>query len=161
MHLLFQRHPEDFREYLTKVRDEIPEAHNDTLKEIGVERKHRKLWKKLIVMRFKEYSESKLTAREAMMEYESKEKDLIASDMEGINLTLPPFTIAVGVYKHILRTKTKGKNLLFKLIMKKLSRFYIQIRIMVEGGEIKGILKVRMKLRHFWRDIKEDLLKQE
>lgn len=155
------RQPEDFREYLSKVRDEIPKAHNETLKELGVERKHRKLWEKLINMRYEEYSKSKLTAREARMEYESKEKDLVASDMEGINLTLPPFTIAVGAHKHIVRDKTKGKDPLFKLIMKKLSRFYLQIRIIMEGGKIKGTLKVRMKLRHFWRDLRENLGKEE
>ena len=41
--------------------------------------------------------------------------------------------------------------------MKELSRYYVQIRIMKEGGEIKGILKLRMKFRHFWRDLKEEL----
>ncbi|OGM11242.1 hypothetical protein A2V80_03370 [Candidatus Woesebacteria bacterium RBG_16_39_8b] len=154
------RHPEDFLEYLLKVKDEIPEAHSVTLKEIGVERKHRKLWKKLIGMRFREYSESKISAREAMMEYESKEKDLIASDMEGINLTLLPFTVAVGAYKHIVRSKTKGKDFLFKLIMKKLSRFYVEVRITMEGGKIPPQLKARMKLRHFWNDLKEELIKR-
>jgi len=155
------RHDDDFKNYLLKVKDEIPNAHDDYMKELGIERKYRKLWKKLINMRYTEYSESKTTAREAMMEYEAKEKELETSDMADINLTLPPFTIAVGAFKHIVRGKTKDKDLLFKLIMKKLSRFYVQIRIMMEGGEIKGTLKLRMKLRHFWRDIKEDLLKKE
>lgn len=68
------RQPEDFREYLLKVKDEIPNVHDDYMKELGVERKYRKLWKKLIIMRHEEYSESKITAQEAMIKYESKKK---------------------------------------------------------------------------------------
>ena len=155
------RQDDDFKEYLLKVKDEISNAHDDYMKELEIERKYRKLWKKLIKMRYDEYSENKLTAREAMMEFEGKEKDLEVSDMEGINLTLPPFVVAVGAFKHIVRGKTKGKDLLFKLIMKRLSRFYVQIRITTEGGKIKGTLKARMKLRHFWRDLKEALGKDD
>src|SRR3989344_5903290 len=84
------RHDDDFKDYLLKVKDEIRNAHDDYMKEIGVERKYRKLWKKLINMRYTEYSESKATAREAMMEYEAKERELMISDMTDINLTLPP-----------------------------------------------------------------------
>jgi len=151
------RSEEEFKVYLLSVKDEVPNAHDDYMKEIGIERKYRKLWKKLIEMRYEEYSESKLTAREAMMEYEGKEKALETSDLEGITLTLPPFTIAVGCHKHVVRGKNKGKDPLFKLIMKRLGRFYVEIRIMIEGGKISPILKARMKLRHFWKDLKEDL----
>lgn len=77
--------------------------------------------------------------------------------MEGITLTLPPFTVAVGTYKHIVRSKTKEKDALFKLIMRKLSRFYVEVRIMIEGGKIPPHLRARMKLRRFWNDLKEKL----
>lgn len=155
------RHDEDFREYLRLIKDQIAEAHIDELKNLGVESVHRKLWKKLINMRYEEYAKSKITAREAMMEYEAKEKELEVKDLEGISLTLPPFTVAVGAHKHIVRGKTKGRELLFKLIMKKLSRFYVQIRIMLEGGKISPVLKARMKIRHLWRDLKENLGMEE
>lgn len=155
------RHNEDFREYLHLVKDQIAEAHDDELKNLRVERSHRKLWKKLIKIRLGEYAESKLTARKAMMEYEAKKRDLEIKDLEGINLTLPPFMVSVGVYKHIIRDKENGRNLLFKLIMKKLGRFYVEIRIITEGGKISPTIKVRMKLRHFWNDIKETIEKPQ
>jgi len=151
------RQEEEFKEYLRSVRDEIPNAHDDYMKELGIERKHRKLWKKLIGMRYEEYEQSKLTAREAMIEYEGKVKNLEPSDLKGITLTLPPFTATVGCHKHIVRGKTKGRDLLFKFIMKRLSRFYVEIRIMIEGGKTSPILKAQMKLRHFWNDLKEEL----
>lgn len=151
------RHDENFKEYLFKVRDEIINAHIDQIKNLGMEKEHQKLWKKLIQIRYEEYEKNKLTARESMMEFEGKEKGLEISDLEGINLTLPPFVVAVGAHKHIVRGKTKGRDLLFKLIMKKLGRFYVEIRIMIEGGKISPLMRTRMKLSRFWRDLKEDL----
>ena len=44
--------------------------------------------------------------------------------------------------------------------MKKLSRFYVEVRITMEGGKIPSQLKARMKLRHFWNDLKEELIKR-
>lgn len=151
------RQSEDFRDYLFKVRDGMIKAHIDQIKNLGIEKEHQKLWEGLIKMRYEEYETSKLTARESMMEFESKEKDLDTKDLEGINLTLPPFVVAVGAHKHIVRSKTEGRDLLFKLIMKKLSRFYVEMRITIEGGKISPMLNARMKLRHFWNDLKEDL----
>lgn len=159
------RQEEDFKDYLLKVRDEIVSAHINQLKDMGVEKEHQKLWKRLINMRYEEYEKDKLTAREAMMEFEAKEngRSLETEDLEGINLTLVPFTVAVGAHKHIVRGKTKDQDLLFKLIMKlimkKLSRFYVEIRIMIEGRKITPVLRARIKLHHFWNDLKEDFQK--
>ena len=110
------------KEMLLKCKDLVASTHDNFMKKLGIERKYRKLWKKLISMRYEEYAKDKFKAREAMMEYESKGKELEISDLEGISLTVIPFTVAVGVHRHIIRRKTKGKDLLFKLIMKRLSR---------------------------------------
>ncbi|MBI2103573.1 hypothetical protein HYT59_01055 [Candidatus Woesebacteria bacterium] len=147
------RQEEAFKDYLLKVKDEITNVHTDQLKELGIERKHWRLWQKLIKMRYEEYEESRLTAREAMMEYEGKEKNLEIADLTGINLTIPPFIVAVGAHKHIARGRIKGRDLLFKLIMKKLSRFYTEVRIIIEGGKISPTLRALMRLKHFWNDL--------
>ena len=52
--------------------EEIPQAYFNYLKEFGVDRKTRKMWKRLINMRYDEYSEDKLRAREYAIEMESK-----------------------------------------------------------------------------------------
>lgn len=106
-------------------------------------------------MRYEEYSDDKLQAREAMMEFESQEKPLEVSDLDGINVVLPVFTVAVGCHRHICRGKTEGKNLLFKFLMKELSRLYIEFRAMVEGVKITRVTRLKMKLRHFWNDLND------
>lgn len=150
------RLPKEMRDYLLLVKDEIPKAHLDGLKQLGIERRFRRDWDKLINMRYEEYSEDKHSSRSAMMEYESQGKPLSSLDLDKIQLFLPVFTVAVGCHTHICRGKTKGRDLLYKLIVKELSRFYTQIRIRLEGGDPGLILKTRMSLRHFWNDLKEN-----
>jgi len=117
------RLPDEIKNYLLFVKEKIPSAHEEIINEIGVEGKYRRLWKKLIDTRSKEYSQGKKLAREVVIEYENKHKPLVISDLERINLILPPLTVAVGAFKHMARKKTKGKEKLFKLITKGLSRF--------------------------------------
>lgn len=150
------RLPKEMRQYLLLVKDEIPQAHLDGLKQLGIERRFRRDWDKLINMRYDEYSDSKLSSRSAMMQYESQNRQLQSSDLDSIHLVLPAFTVAVGCHTHICRGKTKDRDLLFKLIMKELSRFYTQIRIRLEGGAPGPMLRARMALRHFWNDLKEN-----
>jgi hypothetical protein len=148
------RQPKDFREYSLTVRDEIPKAHLEYLKSLEIKRKYLDDWEKLIKMRYDEYNRDKLEARQAMMEFESKEKDLTTSGLEGINLFLPVFTVAVGCHHHLCRGKTKGKDELFKYLIKQLSRFYVEFRAIAEGAEITPWKRFKVKLRHFWNDLK-------
>lgn len=145
----------EMKQYYALLRDEIPRAHLSELKRLGIEKKHLKIWKKLIVMRFEEYSQAKLNARSAAMEYESQEKQLTASDLDGIHSYLPPFTVAVGCHKHIFRGKTDGHDLAFKYLMKKLSRFYVPARATIEGHRITPLLRLRMGVRHLWNDLND------
>lgn len=147
--------PEDFRDYLKSVKEEIPKAHIASLKEMGVEEKYFSDWKKLIEMRYEEYAGDKVSAREAMMEFESKEKSLETSDLDGINIVLPVFTVAVGCHRHICRGKTKEKDELFKYLMKQLSRFYVEFRTAVEGAKITPVTRLKIRLRHFWNDLRD------
>lgn len=147
-------HP-DLKEYFRMLKDEIPKAHLEQLKELGIEKKHVKLWKKLIAMRFEEYAKDRLDARSAAMEYDSRKKDLTSKDLDDIHLFLPAFTVAVGCHHHIFRGKTKGYDLAFKFLIKKLSRFYVTVRATAEGGRLTPINKVRVAARHFINDVKD------
>ena len=145
----------DLKEYYALLRDELPRAHLSELKRLGVEKKFLKIWEKLIATRYGEYSEAKLNARSAAMEYESQGKPLTRDDLDGIHLFLPAFTVAVGCHKHIFRGKTEGHDLAFKLLMKKLSRFYVPTRAAIEGHTISPTIRLRMAVRHFLNDFKD------
>lgn len=142
-----------------EIGNQIAKTHMDFMKGLGIEKHYRKLWEKLVNMRYQEYQQDKNDARMAMIEFDSRDKDVLASDIEEINTTLPPFTIAVLCHKHILRGKTKGKDLLFKLIYKNLGRFYTEILMIIGGGKNRTSTKMKIKLRHFLNDIKEKLEK--
>lgn len=145
----------EMKQYYALLRDELPRAHVAELRRLGAEKKHLKTWKKLIAMRYDEYSQAKHNARSAAMEYESQEKQLTSADLDGIHLYLPPFTVAVSCHKHIVRGKTEGYDLAFKYLMKKLSRFYVIARAAIEGRRITPFIRLRMGWRHFWNDLKD------
>ena len=145
----------DLKEYFRLLKDEIPKAHLIQLKELGIESKHVKLWKKLIEMRYDEYSSDKLKARSAAMEYDSRKKDLTSKDLDDIHLFLPAFTVAVGCHHHICRGKTEGHDLAFKYLMKKLARFYVTVRATMEGGHLTPVGRARIATRHFVNDVKD------
>lgn len=140
----------EFKDYLDFVREKIPEAHLDCLKDLGIARKHRRLWKKLINMRYDEYFKDRLKAREAAMTIESKEKEMTIKKLEDIQLTLPVSTVAIGCHHHICRSKTNGRDELFKLTLKWLSKMYIEVRVPIEGGKITFWKKVLVKTRRFF-----------
>lgn len=145
----------DLKEYFRLLKDEIPKAHLTQLKDLGIENKHVKLWKKLIEMRYDEYVSDRLRARSAVMEYDSRKKDLTSKDLDDIHLFLPAFTVAVGCHHHICRGKTEGYDLAFKYLMKKLSRFYSSMRATLEGGRLTPIGRARIATRHFVNDVKD------
>lgn len=143
-------------EYFSLVRDEIPKAHRETLRGYGIEKEHLDLWDKLISMRYKEYSEDKLEARYAAMQVEAAHKEdgaLDRNDMAGITLIVPVQTVAIGAHHHICRGKTEGKDQLFLCLFHHLQRFYLEMRIPIEGGHITPLMRLRMALRHAWRRV--------
>lgn len=150
------RTAEEMGEYFTLVRDEIPKAHRETLRGYGIEKEHLDLWDKLISMRYKEYSENKQEARYAAMQVEAAHKKdgaLERNDMAGITLIVPVQTVAIGAHHHICRGKTNGRDDLFLCLLRHLQRFYLEIRIPLEGGRITPYMRLRMGIRHAWRRI--------
>lgn len=124
----------EMKEYFYFLKDEVPSAHLEWLKELGIDRKHRKLWQKVIDMRYKEYQKDKEELRSVAMKVEAKEQSLTTDKLKDIQMLLPPQVLAIGSLSHIRRGKEKPEDPLFKMLLKWLSRLYIQIRIPIEGG---------------------------
>lgn len=146
--------PEEMKEYFRLVKDEIPQAHLDTFTQYGIEKKYLADWKKLIQMRFDEYDQDKLEIRKAAMDLDSKNGELTKKGLDDIHLLLPVQTVAIGCHHHICRSKTEGKNELFKFLTRQLGRFYVTIRVPLEGGKITFLKKIRMQVRHFLNDLR-------
>ena len=56
--------------------------------------------------------------------------------LSEIQMLTPINAVAIGTHQHILRGKTKGKDELFKLLVRWLGKVYVGIRIPIEGGKI-------------------------
>ena len=139
---------EEFKGYLSKLIKKIPKAHLDYLKESGVKsKKHLKEWKKLIDMRYKEYARDKHDVRAAAMQIESSEKGLDLDDLSKIQMLVPVQAVAIGCHHHICRGKTDGQDDLFKLTLRALSKFYVQLRVHLEGGRITPLTRARVALK--------------
>lgn len=145
------RLPDDIKNYYALVKDEIPKAHLDQLRQLGIEKKYLADWDKLINMRYDEYSKDKFEVRKAAMHVKSKEKDLNTKDILNIQMLLPVNTVAIGCHHHICRGKTDGKDLLFKLTLKWLGRFYIEIRVPLEGGKITPLKRLWVKVKRLFK----------
>lgn len=143
------RVPEELKEYFLMVKEELPSSHTNLLTSYGIEKKYLADWDKLIKMRYEEYNKDKLEIRKAAMEMDSKKEDLTLKGLGNIQLLLPVQTVAIGCHHHICRGKTEGKDELFKLILKRMGRFYVEIRVPLEGGKINFWSKLRVKTRHF------------
>jgi len=124
------------RGYLAGVTKRIPQAYVKNLKELGIEAKYLKDWKKLIDMRYEEYARDRHDVRAAAMELESKERTLNMDSLSKIQILVPVQTVAIGCHDHICRGKTAGKDDLFKLILQSLTQFYFEFRMKIEGVKI-------------------------
>jgi hypothetical protein len=139
---------EEFKGYLSKLIKKIPKAHLDYLKESGVKsKKHLRDWKKLIDMRYKEYARDKHDVRAAAMQIESSEKGLDLDDLSKIQMLVPVQAVAIGCHHHICRGETDGRDDLFKLTLRALSKFYVQLRVRLEGGRITPLTRARVALK--------------
>jgi hypothetical protein len=141
------RVPPEFRDYLLELKEMIPKAYIDNLRTLGVESEHLQDWERLISLRRDEYSKDRHEVRSAAMEIESKEKALDLEDLSKIQLLVPVQAVAIGCHHHICRGNTDGRDELFKLTLKSLSRFYVEIRIRLEGGKINPWTRARRALR--------------
>jgi hypothetical protein len=137
----------EFRDYLSDLNQKIPGAHLDYLKASGVETKYLRDWKKLIAMRYKEYARDRHDVRAAAMQIESSEKGLDLDDLSKIQMLVPVQAVAIGCHHHICRGNTRGRDELFKLTLKSLSRFYVELRVRLEGGRITPLTRMQVAFK--------------
>ena len=134
----------EFRDYLSKLNSKIPKAHLDYLRDEGVQARYLRDWKKLIAMRYKEYARDRHDVRAAAMQIESAEKGLDLDDLSKIQMLVPVQAVAIGCHHHICRGDTKDRDDLFKLTLKSLSKFYVELRVRLEGGKITPLTRMRV-----------------
>ena len=140
------RVPSEFRDYLLALKEKISQAHLDSLQSLGVEAEHLQVWKKLMDLRYEEYTKDRHEVRAAAMAMQSSEKPLDFEDLSKIQMLVPVQTVAIGCHHHVCRGITQGRDDLFKLILRSLSRFYVDMRIRMEGGKITPLTRARATL---------------
>ena len=139
--------PPELRDYFTLLEKKIPPAHVDQLRKLGVEIEHLQTWEKLIDMRYEEYAKDRHDVRAASMQIASSEKRLDMEALSKIQILVPLQAVAIGTHHHICRGKTENRDELFKATLNGLSRFYLEIRVRFEGGEITPLKRARVALK--------------
>jgi len=142
---------DDMKRYFKKLREAMPQAHVKYLRSMGLKSKHLKDWKTLIEMRFEEYARDRHDVRSAAMKLETKDKNLDLRSLASIQLMVPLQAVAVGTHHHICRSKTDGRDDLFKCILNHLAKFYAEFRIRMQGGKITPLARARIALRRLFR----------
>ena len=145
------RVPDEFRGYLVDLNEKIPKVHLDYLRTLGVETEHLRDWQKLIAMRYDEYAKDRHEVRAAAMKIESSEKVLDLDDLSKIQMLVPVQAVAIGCHHHVCRGDTRGNDDLFKLTLRSLSRFYVEIRVRLEGGKVSPLTRARVALKRIVR----------
>jgi len=140
------RVPAEFRDYLRALKEKISSAHVEYLRTLGMEAEHLRGWGRLIDLRYEEYAKDRHEVRAAAMELESSEKALGLDDLSKIQMLVPVQTVAIGCHDHVCRGQTKGRDELFKLTLRSLSRFYVEIRVHLEGGKVTPLKRARVAL---------------
>ena len=141
----------EFRDYLAGLNQAIPKAHVNYLGTLGVETNHLRDWEKLMAMRYEEYARDRHDVRAAAMQIESAEKGLDLDDLSKIQMLVPVQAVAIGCHHHICRGKTEGRDDLFKLTLRSLSIFYVELRVRFEGGKITPLTRARVALKRAFR----------
>ncbi len=135
------------RDYLASLNKSVPKAHLNHLRTLGVETNHLRDWEKLMAMRYEEYVRDRHEVRAAAMQLESAEKNLDLDDLSKIQLLVPIQAVAIGCHHHICRGDTEGRDDLFKLTLRSISKFYIELRVRFEGGRITPLTRARVALK--------------
>jgi hypothetical protein len=141
----------ELRSYFAELNKRIPAAYVEQLRNLGVEAQHLADWEKLIDLRYEEYARDKHEVRSAAMEIESAEKTLDLDGLSKIQLLVPVQAAAIGCHHHICRGNTAGRDDLFKQILKSLSKFYVELRVRLEGGKITPLMRARAAVKGMLR----------
>ena len=142
---------QEFLSYLRTLKERIPGAFAQHLKSLGVDSTHVADWKKLLDLRYTEYARDKHEVRKAAMELETSLNSLNVESLSRIQVLLPVQSVAIGCHYHVFRGETEGKDELFKLILRELSKFYVMLRVRLEGGRIGFLARIRARLKHRFR----------
>jgi len=145
----------EFRDYLADLNKKIPKAYVDQLRTLGIKTRHLRDWEKLIAMRYEEYARDRHDVRAAAMQIESSQKVLDLDDLSKIQMLVPVQAVAIGCHHHICRGDTEGRDDLFKLTLRSLSGFYVEVRVRLEGGRITPLTRARVALKRILRRIKD------
>jgi len=137
----------EFRGYLNNLRNKIPKAQVAFLRESGVEKKYLRDWKKLIKMRYEEYAKDRHEVRAAAMQIQATENGLDLEDLSKIQMLVPVQAVAIGCHHHICRGETEDRDDLYKLTLNALSKFYVELRVRLEGGKITPLTRVRAAIK--------------
>jgi hypothetical protein len=138
---------QELRSYLAGLNKRISEAYVENLKTLGVETNHLRDWEKLISMRYEEYARDKHEVRGAAMQIESAKKILDLAALSRIQWLVPVQAVSIGCHHHVCRGNTDGQDGLFTQILKSLSKFYVEVRIRLEGGKITPLTRARVALK--------------
>ena len=141
------RMPNELQAYCAELRARIPRAHVRQLRSLGVENEHLRDWERLITMRYEEYARDRHDVRAAAMDLDSSEKGLTVDGLSKIQLLLPVQATAIGCHHHVCRGHMDGRDALFKVILRSLSRLYFEMRITLEGGRITPLMRARMAVQ--------------
>ena len=89
------------------------------------------------------------------MQIESSEKGLDLDGLSKIQLLVPVQAVAIGCHHHVCRGETDGRDELFKSTLKSLSKFYIELRVRLEGGKITPLTRARVAVKRLFRRMGE------
>jgi hypothetical protein len=119
----------ELRTYLVGLNKRVPKAHVD----------------------HEEFARARHDVRAAAMRIESSGKALALDDLSKIQLLVPVQSVAIGCHHHVCHGETEGKDELFKLMLKSLSMFYVELRVRFEGGRITPLTRALMALKRTLR----------
>jgi hypothetical protein len=143
----------DLRGYLAALNKAIPKAHVEHLRSLGIQTEHLRDWEKLIAMRYEEYARDRHDVRAAAMQIKSAEKELDLKDLSKIQMLVPVQAVAIGCHHHICRGNTTGLDEVFKLTLKSLSMFYVEVRLRLEVGPITPLRRASVAIKRMLRMI--------
>ncbi len=141
------RASQELREHFAGLNKRIPEAYVENLKSLGVGANYLRDWEKLISMRYEEYARDKHHVRSTAMQIESAEKTLDLDTLSRIQLLVPVQAVSIGCHHHICRGNTVGRDELFKKILQSLTKFYVELRVRLEGGKINPLTRARVAVK--------------
>ena len=145
---------EDLRGYCRDLNKRVPKAYLDYLRQTGIEDRYLKDWEKLIGMRYDEYARDRHNVRAAAMQIEGADKDLNVNDLSKIQLIVPVQAVAIGCHHHNCRGATEGRDELFKVTLRSLSKLYLELRVGLEVGKITPLMRAWVAVKRTVRRLR-------